>query len=88
MIFDSISLRSFQMSAIYSFLKYLGCTTDRQRQAVVTLKIDNSGLDRLCATHFLVLHPSWGFDTKPLLQIRNRFHTLHRLSGSNICKFV
>jgi len=31
-------------------------TIDRQRQAVVTLKIYTPGLDRLGATHFLTLH--------------------------------
>jgi len=36
--------------------------SDRHRQAVVTVKIYNSGLDCLCATHFLTLHPSLGFD--------------------------
>jgi len=37
--------------------------TDRRRQAVVTLKIYNSRLDHLCATHFFtLLHPSLGFD--------------------------
>ena len=44
---------------VYSFLKYYA--TDGL--AVATLKIYNSGLDRLYATHFLtLLHPSLGFD--------------------------
>jgi len=45
---------------LFSQVNYV---TDRQRQAVVTLKIYNSRLDRLCATHFLtLLHPYLGFD--------------------------
>jgi len=58
MVFGSKFLSSFLMSTIYSFLKYL--RYDRHRQAVVTLKIYNSGLGRLGATHFLtLLHPLW-----------------------------
>ena len=59
MIFGSKLLGSFLMAAIYSFVKYYA--TDRQ--AVTTLKMYNSGFDRLYATHFLTLHhPSIGFD--------------------------
>jgi len=59
MIFCSKLLGSFLLSEIYSFLKYYA--TDRQ--AVSTLKIYNSGFDRLCATNCLTfLHPSLGFD--------------------------
>jgi len=55
MIFGSKLLSLFSMSAFHSFLnKY---PSYRQRQAVVTLKIYNSGLDRLCAIHF------WPFST-------------------------
>jgi len=55
LIFGSKLLGLFSMSAFHSFLN-----TDlhyRQRQAVVTLKIHNFGLDRLCAIHF------WPFST-------------------------
>jgi len=52
MIFSSKVLSSLSLSAIYSFLKYLHY---RQKQAVVTVKIYNPGLDRLGATHFLTL---------------------------------
>jgi len=56
MIFGSNLLNSFLMLAIYSF----SCTyvTGGHRQAVYI-----SGLNRLCATHFLtLLRPSLGFD--------------------------
>jgi len=37
--------------------------TDRNRQAVVTSKMRNSGLDRLDATNFFILrHPCLGFN--------------------------
>jgi len=59
-IFSSTLLSSFSLSEIYSFLKYLHY---RQRQAVVTVKIYNPGLDCLGATHFLTLcDPCWGRD--------------------------
>jgi len=53
MIFSSKLPSPFSLSAINSFLNIFA--TDRQRQAVVTLKIYNPGLDRLGATHFLTL---------------------------------
>jgi len=75
MIFGSKLLSSFLMSAIYSFLNIYAT----ERQAVVTLKIYNAGLDRHCATHFLtLLHPSLGFNsystlgTTGLYQLNNR----------------
>jgi len=59
-IFSRTLLSSFSLSEIYSFLKYLHY---RQRQAVVTVKIYNPGLDCLGATHFLTLcDPCWGRD--------------------------
>jgi len=48
------------MSAIYSFLKYL-----RQRQAVVTLKIHNSGWIASGDTFFDPSPPLFGF--RPIL---------------------
>jgi len=56
MIFGSrlLSLFSNSMSAVYSFLKYLSCTTTDKR---TSLKTYNSGLgfDRLGAICFLIL---------------------------------
>jgi len=49
-IFGNKLLSSFLMSAIDSFLKYIRY---RQRRAVATLKIYNTGLDCLDTTHFL-----------------------------------
>jgi len=65
MIFGSKLLSLFSVSAFHSFLnKYLRY---RQRQAVVTLKIHNYGLDRLCATHF------WPFSTLVCLGVDEYF---------------
>jgi len=65
MIFGSKLLSLFSMSAFHSFLnKYLRY---RQRQAMVTLKIHNSGLDRLCVTHF------WPFSTLVCLGVDQYF---------------
>jgi len=52
-IFGSKLLILFLMSAFHSFLSK--CSCHRQRQAMVTLKIRNSGLDRLSIAHFLTL---------------------------------
>jgi len=60
-IFGSKFLSLFLMSAFHSFLSK--CLRYRQRQAMVTLKIHNSGLDRLGMAHFLTLcHCYLGFD--------------------------
>jgi len=52
-IFGSKLLSSFLMLETYTFSRIYAA----DRQAVVTFKIYNSGLDRLCATHFFTLHP-------------------------------
>jgi len=49
--FGSKLLNSFLMSAIFSFLKDLRC----RQTSSGKLKIYQSGLDRLCAIHFLTL---------------------------------
>jgi len=54
MIFCSKLLSSFSLSATYSLLKHLHYT-GRERQAVVTVKIYNPGLDRIGVTHFFTL---------------------------------
>jgi len=60
-IFGSQLLSLFLMSAFHSFLSK--CLCYRQRQAVVTLKLHNSGLDRLGIHHFFTLrHCYFGFD--------------------------
>ena len=60
MIIGSKLLSSFLMSVICFFWSIYA--TNRQGQAAVTLKIHNSGLDNLGATHFLTLrHPCLGF---------------------------
>ena len=53
MTFGSYLLSSISKSEIY-FFQYL-YSTDRQRQVVVILKIYNSVLDHLGATHFMTL---------------------------------
>jgi len=82
MILGSKLLSSFLMSAIYSFLTYL-----RYRQtSSVTLKIYSSGLDRLCATHFLTL--LWilihTLGTTGLDQLTNRCIKLRRQVGLHL----
>jgi len=61
MIFGSKLPSSFcQQSTLFSSIYY---AASKNRQAVITLKIYNSGLDRLCATHFLtLLHTPLGVD--------------------------
>jgi len=60
-IFGSKLLSLFTMSAFHSFLSK--CLCYRQRQAKVTLKINNSGLDRLGMVHFLTRRYCYfGFD--------------------------
>jgi len=71
-IFGSKLLSSFLMSAFHSFFTYRRC---RQKQTVVTLKIHNSGLDRLGTDHFVTLsHPCLGFD---------RYFGNHRARSTN-----
>jgi len=64
MIFGSLSCSvRFLMAVIYSFLT---CDTDRQKQAVVTLTLYNSGWDRLAVTQFLTLcHPRLSLELDP-----------------------
>jgi len=60
-IFGSKLLSLFLMSAFHSFLSK--CLCYRQRQAMVTLKIHNSVMDRLGMAHFLTLrHCYFGYD--------------------------
>jgi len=60
-IFGSKLQSLFLMSAFHSFLRK--CLCYRQRQAMVTLKMHNSGLDPLVMAHFLTLrHCYFGFD--------------------------
>jgi len=69
------------MLAIYLFLKRLRYR--QTQQAVITFKIYNSGLDRLCATHFLTL--LWvlihTLGTTGLDQLTNRGRKLWRQVG-------
>ena len=59
--FGSKLLSLFSMSAFHSFLSKCLCYS--QRQAMVTLKIHNSGLDHLGMAHFLTLrHCYFVFD--------------------------
>jgi len=53
-IFGSKLLSLFLMSAFHSFLSK--CLCYRLRQAMVTLKIHNSGVDPLGMAHFLTLY--------------------------------
>jgi len=56
-------LSSFLMAVICSSLT---CDTDRQKQAVVTLTLYNSGWDRLAVTQFLTLcHPRLSLELDP-----------------------
>jgi len=57
MIFGSRLLSLFSVSAVYSFLKYLGYATLQTDIKQTSLKNYNSGLgfDRLGATYFLIL---------------------------------
>jgi len=69
------------MSAFHSFLSK--CLRYRQRQAMVTLKIHNSGVDRHGMAHFLTLrHCYFGFDrclgTTGLYQLAERCVKLRR----------
>jgi len=59
--FPQFKLLSLFLTAGLS--SFLTCDTDRQRQAVVTLTLYNSGWDRLGVTYFLTLcHLCLGLD--------------------------
>jgi len=54
-LLGSESLGPFEMSTINLFSQVPTYVPDRHRQAVVTLEVHNSGLDRLGTTHVLTL---------------------------------
>jgi len=60
--FSNFDLEEIQFQSLFYYaLGRRRCLADKHRKAVVTLKIYNRGLDRICATHFDPSPPLFGF---------------------------